>query len=75
MTYGTVSKFCAGGGEVVYHSSVSASHGSFPARTPLRRTFVRQTLIRKTSVATAITNEPIEEMRLYASHCPPWWYV
>ena len=36
VTYGTLSKFCGGGGEVVYHSSVSPSHGSLPARTPAR---------------------------------------
>ena len=34
-----MSKFSGGGGEVVYHSSVSASQGSFPARTPERAVF------------------------------------
>ena len=34
VMYGRRSKLCGGGGEVVYHSSVSASHGSFPARRP-----------------------------------------
>jgi len=42
VTYGTVSKFHAGGGDVVYHSSVSASHGSLPTRAPTR--VVRTTL-------------------------------
>ena len=38
VTYGTgASKFSGGGGDVVYHSRVSASHGSLPARLPLRR--------------------------------------
>src|SRR5262249_34883394 len=53
VTYGTVSKLCGGGGEVVYHSSVSASHGSLPARTPFRRTWARQMLITKTSTLSA----------------------
>src|SRR5204862_1842390 len=35
VTYGTESKLCGGGGDVVYHSSVFASHGSLPARRPL----------------------------------------
>ena len=35
---GTSSKLCGGGGEVVYHSSVSACQGSLPTRAPrLRR--------------------------------------
>src|SRR5215813_11897157 len=36
-TSGTVSKLYSGGGEVVAHSSVHASHGSSPACSPLRR--------------------------------------
>src|SRR3954452_18409229 len=64
VTFGTRSTTSRGGGDVVYHSSVSASHGSFPARTPLCAKFVRQTLIRKTRVATAITPEPIDETTL-----------
>ena len=36
VTYGTLSKFQGGGGDVVYHSSVSAIHGSLPARAPTR---------------------------------------
>src|SRR5262249_4589392 len=35
-TVGNVSKLYSGGGEVVVHSSVHASHGSSPASFPLR---------------------------------------
>src|SRR5262245_33898237 len=35
-TTGTLSKLYSGGGEVVAHSSVHASHGSSPAFSPLR---------------------------------------
>ena len=34
---GRVSKLCGGGGEVVYHSSVSPSHGSLPTRRAVPR--------------------------------------
>ena len=37
VMYGIRSKFHGGGGEVVYHSSVSPSHGSLPARRPAAR--------------------------------------
>jgi hypothetical protein len=59
----------------VYHSSVSASHGSFPARTPLREMLVRQTLTTKNATPSAVIPEPMDDMRLYASQSPPWWYV
>ena len=36
LTIGIVSKLYAGGGDVVAHSSVQASHGSSPAGRPLR---------------------------------------
>src|SRR5215468_1082069 len=35
-TTGTVAKLYAGGGELVDHSSVQASQGSFPASAPLK---------------------------------------
>src|SRR5207253_1201691 len=69
-TNGTRSKFQAGGGEVVYHSSVSASQGSLPTRRPTRA--VLTTFTRKTSTPRARIPEPIEEIRLYASQSP-WW--
>src|SRR6185437_1705244 len=53
VTYGTLSKFQGGGGEVVYHSSVSATQGSLPARGPLRVVFT--TLTTKISMPTPIT--------------------
>src|SRR5262249_53977565 len=63
----------AGGGELVYHSSVSATQGSRPARRPTRA--VRTTLIRKKSVPNAITKAPIVETRFHAAHQPWWLYV
>ena len=63
--YGTLSKLCSGGGEVVYHSSVSPSHGSFPTRRAFRE---RQTLIRNTRVPNARVNEPIVETTFHVSH-------
>src|SRR5207247_10089692 len=73
VTYGTLSKLYAGGGELVYHSSVSATQGSWPARRPTR--VVRTTLIRKKSVPKAITKAPIVETRFHAVHQPRWLYV
>src|SRR5204862_7397251 len=64
VTYGIRSKLCSGGGDVVYHSSVSASHGSLAARAPTRAVFT--TFQRKTSIPIVITPEPIVESRLYA---------
>src|SRR5262245_34294346 len=40
-TVGTSSKLYDGGGEVVAHSSVQASHGLSPAGLPLRRDTIR----------------------------------
>ena len=68
-----MSKFCSGGGDVVYHSRVSATQGSFTARTPFRD--VRTTLTTNTSIPIVITPAPIEEIRLYASQRPCCWYV
>src|SRR2546423_882702 len=62
VTYGTLSKFQSGGGDVVYHSSVSPSHGSFPARGPVRD--VLTMLAANTSMPTAITYDPIVEAML-----------
>src|SRR5262245_51761487 len=50
VTYGTSSKFQGGGGDVVYHSSVSATHGSLPTRAPTR--VVRTTFHTNTSIPT-----------------------
>src|SRR5204862_777988 len=69
VTYGTSSKLCGGGGEVVYHSSVSASQGSLTARTPERDVF--NTFTANTSTPSPITPEPIVEVRLYHSQKPP----
>src|SRR5262249_48168679 len=65
VTYGTESKLCGGGGEGVYHSSVSACQGSLPTRGPRR--VVRTTFQKKTRIATPMTYEPIVEVMLYPS--------
>src|SRR5205823_10152491 len=62
VTYGTLSKFHSGGGEVVYHSSVSATQGSFVARGPVRDVLTMFT--RNTSMPSPITYEPIDEIML-----------
>src|SRR3954466_13035058 len=62
VTYGMRSKFHGGGGDVVYHSSVSASHGSFAARAPARAVFT--TLTTNRSRPSVITPEPIVDRRL-----------
>src|SRR4029453_5879899 len=69
VTYGMRSKFQGGGGDVVYHSSVSPTHGSLPARRPTRA--VRMTLITNTSMPTAITKDPSVEIGCHTSHDPP----
>src|ERR687886_1554176 len=73
VTYGTRSKFHAGGGEDAYHSSVSASHGSLPTRRPVRAVFT--TLTKKSSSPTARIPAPIDDIRLYASQRPWCSYV
>src|SRR4051812_34549877 len=69
VTYGTLSKLCGGGGDVAYHSSVSASHGSLPTRgtRPFRD---QNAFTKKKRMPTAMIADPIEEIRLYACHHP-----
>src|SRR5467141_663771 len=62
VTAGIVAKFSGGGGEVVDHSSVNASHGSSPAISPERR--LRARFTKKTIIATARIAAPTVEMRL-----------
>src|SRR5262250_358749 len=50
-TTGTVAKLYAGGGELTDHSSVHASHGSFPASAPLKYEMMR--FATNTRIATA----------------------
>ena len=50
-----------GGGDVVAHSSVLACHGSSPAMRRFCRE--RRTLMKKTTIETAIRYEPMVEMR------------
>jgi hypothetical protein len=62
-----------GGGDVAYHSSVSACHGSFPTRGPLRQLLAAfQT---KTRSAMPMRKAPRLEMRLYHSKSPSRSYV
>src|SRR5918994_7000769 len=63
--YGSLSKLCSGGGEVVYHSSVSPRHGSFPTRRAFRE---RQTFTRNTRVPSPSRNEPMLETTFHVSH-------
>jgi hypothetical protein len=56
-----VAKFSGGGGEVVDHSRVNASHGSSPAIAPERR--LRTRFTKKMTIATARIPAPIVETR------------
>ena len=61
-TSGITSKLFTGGGEVVNHSSVFATHGSGPATTPRLR--LRVTLMTVTSTPAARMNAPTVEIWL-----------
>ncbi len=61
-TVGITSKLCAGGGEVVNHSSVFARHGSWPTRRPLRT--LKIALPTVTITPAARMKDPIVEARL-----------
>src|SRR5205814_6072047 len=62
VTAEMLAKFSGGGGDVVAHSSVNASHGSSPAISPERR--LRTRFTKKTTIATARIAAPIVEMKL-----------
>ena len=63
VTYGIgASKFSGGGGEEVYHSRVSASHGSFGARTPRLRVTI--TLTKKRRMPRPMIPDPMLDVRL-----------
>src|SRR6266436_1403950 len=62
LTTGTFAKLYSGGGELVAHSSVHASHGSLPAFRPLRSE--RMMLKTKTSNAAVWKTAPIVQMVL-----------
>src|SRR5581483_1460781 len=64
-TGGWVMKFHGGGGDVVAHSSVQASQGSLPARSPVRSE--RNTLTRKTSTPTPRITAPTVCAKLIGS--------
>src|SRR5690606_4487749 len=59
---GSSEKLYSGGGDVVAHSSVCASHGLFPAIWPFFR--LRITFQAKASTPSAVMNPPIEMMWL-----------
>src|SRR5919201_5426721 len=54
---GSAAKLYAGGGEVVAHSSVQASHGLSPAGFPFRR--LQNLFHSRNMVARAVTNAPV----------------
>jgi hypothetical protein len=56
LTVGTTAKLYSGGGEVIVHSSVAASHGSAGAGSPDRR--LRATFQKKNTIENAMTNAP-----------------
>src|SRR2546421_3959186 len=62
-TTGIRAKLYGCGGDVVAHSSVSASHGSSPAGRPLFSTMLSKKLHRNTAVEIAIMYAPIVETR------------
>src|SRR5205823_2555130 len=62
---GTVSKLYGGGGEVVAHSSVQASHGSSPAGAPCRSD--TRMFTTKISTAAIWTGTPSVVMRFHIS--------
>src|SRR5437899_5265730 len=61
VTAGMLEKFSGGGGEVVAHSRVNASHGSSPAISPERR--LRTRLTKKMTIAIARIAAPIVDRR------------
>src|SRR6267142_6119925 len=73
LTVGISAKLYSGGGELVVHSRVQASHGSFPAGFPLRNE--TSTLITKISMATAWNAAPIVQIRFNSAQPRPASYV
>src|SRR5262249_36513740 len=65
-TTGTTSKLYSGGGEVVAHSRVQASHGSSPARSPLRSE--RTTFTTKKRTPSICSGTPAVVTRFHHSH-------
>src|ERR1700677_3313404 len=62
LTTGSSAKLYSGGGELVAHSKVQASHGSFPAICPFRRE--RMILKTKTSNPRAWKTAPMVQTKL-----------
>src|SRR5688572_31140386 len=73
LTAGTTAKLYSGGGELMVHSSVAASHGSPMACSPDRR--LRIALMKKTRSERAITNAPTVATRFHCSHPSSAAYV
>src|SRR6266536_6204220 len=65
-TTGVSTQLYGGGGEVVSHSSVSASHGFASARTPALR--LRKKFTANTAIPHTMITAPIVEMRFSVSH-------
>src|SRR6185295_9831726 len=68
-TTGALAKLYSGGGEVVAHSKVHASHGSLPASSPFFSERTR--FIAKQRTATACRSAPIEVIRFRVSQPRP----
>src|SRR5687767_7559982 len=66
LTAGTTAKLYSGGGELIVHSSVAASHGSPGARWPVRT--LRIALTKNTSTERVITKAPTVATRFHRSH-------
>src|SRR5271169_533693 len=73
LTTGVTAKLYSGGGEVVDHSSVHASHGSFPAGSPFKSDQAR--LATNTSTPAIWKNTPTVTIRFQISHPRPGSYV
>src|SRR5215471_4251091 len=68
-TTGSIAKLYAGGGELVDHSSVQASQGSFPAGAPLKYETIRFTT--KIRTARAWMNAPTPTRKFSVSQPRP----
>src|SRR5580704_5436654 len=69
LTTGTAAKSYSGGGELVDHSSVHASQGSFPACSPLRSD--QKTFPTNASTPAVWKNTPMVTIRFQISHPRP----
>src|SRR5258705_11084453 len=69
LTDGITAKLYTGGGELVVHSRIHASHGSLPANLPLREDHSRFT--RKIKTPTPWKKKPMVTSKFRGSQPPP----